>query len=91
MIEQQYIDLFQQSRSDLDGHSSQGMNVHREAAFETFKQIGFPTSKLEDYKHSNIARAFDAKLGLNLRNVPVEVDPYGARATCPIWLLTFTS
>ena len=78
MIEQQYIDLFQQSRSDLDGHSSQGMNVHREAAFETFKQIGFPTSKLEDYKHSNIARAFDAKLGLNLRNVPVEVDPYDA-------------
>lgn len=78
MIEQQYIDLFQQFRTELDGHSSVGMNKHREAAFETFKQIGFPTSKLEEYKHSNIARAFDAELGLNLRNVPVEVNPYDA-------------
>lgn len=78
MIEQQYIDLFLQSRTDLDAHSVKGMNKHRDAAFETFKQIGFPTSKLEDYKHSNIARAFDASLELNLRNVPVEVNPYDA-------------
>lgn len=78
MIEQQYIDLFEQFREELDAHSTEGMNTHRDAAFETFKQIGFPTSKVEEYKHSNIARAFDADLGLNLRNIPVEVDPYDA-------------
>ena len=78
MIEQQYIDLFSQLRTDLDARSVKGMNKHRDAAFETFKQIGFPTSKLEDYKHSNIARAFDASLELNLRNAPAEVNPYDA-------------
>lgn len=65
MIEQQYIDLFEKYRGDLDANSSNGMNAHRDAAFETFKQIGFPTSKQEDYKHSNIVRVFDADLGLN--------------------------
>lgn len=78
MIEQQYIDLFNKYRSDLDANSSIGMNSQREAAFEVFKQIGFPNSKLEDYKHSNIVRTFDAELGLNIRNILVPVNPYEA-------------
>jgi Fe-S cluster assembly protein SufD len=78
MIEQQYIDLFEQFRSELDANSVEGINRHRDAAFGTFRQIGFPTSKQEDYKHSNIARAFDADLGLNLRNIPIPVNPYDA-------------
>ena len=78
MIEQQYINLFTQFREELDAHSVKGMNQHRDAAFETFRQIGFPTSKQEDYKHSNIVRAFDAELGLNLRNIPIPVNPYDA-------------
>lgn len=78
MIEQQYIDLFEQYRSELDGNSAAGMNRYRDAAFNVFTQIGFPTSKQEDYKHSNIARVFDADLGLNLRNIPIPVNPYDA-------------
>lgn len=78
MIEQQYNDLFQQFRSELDVNSVEGMNRHRDAAFDCFKQIGFPTSREEDYKHSNVARVFDADLGLNLRNIPIPVNPYDA-------------
>lgn len=78
MIEQQYTDLFEQFRSELDANSVEGMNRHRDAAYETFRQIGFPTSRQEDYKHSNIARTFDTELGLNLRNIPVPVNPYDA-------------
>ncbi|MEN6588566.1 MAG: Fe-S cluster assembly protein SufD, partial [Proteiniphilum sp.] len=78
MIEQQYTDLFTQFREELDVHSVKGLNMHRDAAFETFRQIGFPTSKQEDYKHSDIVRTFDADLGLNLRNIPVPVNPYDA-------------
>ena len=78
MIEQQYIDLFENYRNDLDVNSSEGMNRYRDEAFETFKKIGFPSSKLEDYKHSNIVRAFDAELGLNIRNIPITVNPYEA-------------
>ncbi len=78
MIEQQYTDLFEQFRSELDANSVEGLNRHRDAAYETFRQIGFPTSRQEDYKHSNIARTFDTELGLNLRNIPVPVNPYDA-------------
>lgn len=76
MIEQQYIDLFQQHRALIDNNSVAGMNRYRDAAFEIFKTIGFPTSKDEEYKHSDIARLFDTELGLNLRNLPIPVDPY---------------
>ena len=76
MIEQQYIDLFQQFRSEIDSNSADGMNKHRDSAFAKFKQIGFPTSKLEDYKHSNIARQFDADFGLNIKNLEIPVNPY---------------
>lgn len=78
MIEQQYIDLFEQYRSQLDTHSSEGINQHRNTAFEVFRKTGFPTSKSEDYKHSDLSRAFDADLGLNLKNIPIPVNPYEA-------------
>ena len=78
MIEQQYKDLFQQFRSELDANSVEGLNRHRDSAFDRFQQIGFPTSREEDYKHSNVARVFDADLGLNLRNIPIPVNPYDA-------------
>ena len=54
------------------------MNRYRDAAFDIFAQVGFPSSKLEEYKHSNIVRCFDADLGLNLRNIPIPVNPYDA-------------
>ncbi len=76
MIEQQYIDLFQQYRSDIDSNSVGLMNEQRDAAFETFKKIGFPTSKLEEYIHSNVSRAFDAELGLNIKDLAIPVNPY---------------
>lgn len=78
MIEQQYIDLFKQYRSELDANSAEGLNRHRDAAFDIFTQIGFPSSKQEEYKHSNIMRYFDKDLGLNLRNIPIPVNPYDA-------------
>ena len=76
MIEQQYIDLFQQYRRDIDINSVDGMNELRDAAFDIFKEMGFPTSKLEEYKHSDISRAFDANLGLNIKDIPIPVNPY---------------
>ena len=78
MIEQQYIDLFNDYRSEIDANSVAGLNRYREAAFEAFNKSGFPTSKLEDYKHTDVSRVFDGDLGLNLRNIPVPVDPYEA-------------
>ncbi|NLZ95604.1 MAG: Fe-S cluster assembly protein SufD [Bacteroidales bacterium] len=76
MIEQQYIDLFQKCREDIDNNSVDLMNELRDAAFDTFKEMGFPTSKEEEYIHSNISSAFDSDLGLNIRDIPIPVNPY---------------
>ncbi|MDD3787375.1 MAG: Fe-S cluster assembly protein SufD [Petrimonas sp.] len=76
MTEQQYIDLFQSYRKQIDDNSVEGMNKHRDAAFQKFKEIGFPTAKQEDYKHSDVARNFDGDFGLNLRNLEFPIDPY---------------
>lgn len=76
MIEQQYIDLFQKYRNEIDSNSVDVMNKQRNDAFDTFQEVGFPTSKIEEYKHSNVARAFDAELGLNIRDIPIPVNPY---------------
>lgn len=78
MIEQQYIDLFETYREEIDKNATPGLNKERDAAFESFKKLGFPTSEPEDYKHSDISRAFDTELGLNLRNIPIPVNPYDA-------------
>ncbi len=76
MIEQQYIDLFNNNRSKIDNGSVKGMNRHRDDAFEAFSKSGFPTSKLEDYKNTNIARLFDSEFGLNIDNIDIPVNPY---------------
>lgn len=76
MIEQQYIDLFQQHRDEIDSNSTDVMNNQREAAFQKFLEIGFPSSKDEDYRQSDVSRAFDTDLGLNIRNIPIPANPY---------------
>lgn len=76
MIEQQYIDLFQHYKKEIDSNSVAVMNDQRDAAFGTFKEIGFPTSKKEEYIHSDVSRAFDTELGLNIRDIPIPVNPY---------------
>lgn len=76
MIEQQYIDLFKSNRSEIDAGSAKGLNKHRDAAFEAFGKLGLPTSKMEDYRNTNIARMFDADFGLNFKEIPISVDPY---------------
>ncbi len=76
MIEQQYIDLFNDKRSQIDKNSVKGMNRHRDEAFEAFNKLGFPTTKLEDYKNTNIARLFDTNIELSIDNLLVDTNPY---------------
>lgn len=74
--EQQYIDLYQQARNMIHGHSSQVMNVVRDAAFEEFRRQGFPTKKVERYKYTDVASLFAPDYGLNINRLAVPVNPY---------------
>ena len=76
MIEQQYIDLFNDNRSNIDAHSVKGMNKHRDEAFEAFNKLGFPTSKLEDYRNSDVSAILDGDFGLNINNLEIPANPY---------------
>lgn len=74
--EQQYIDLYQQHGDLLSKHSTPVLNASRAEAFQAFCKQGFPTRKLEKYRYTDISKLFEPDYGLNLRRVPVEVNPY---------------
>ena len=76
--EKQYIELYEQARGMIFEHSSEVMNAQRDAAFDRFKQGGFPTRKVERYKYTDIARIFEPDYGLNLNRLEIPVDPYKA-------------
>lgn len=74
--EQQYIELYQETKGMLCRHSAQPLNALREQAFEDFKQLGFPTRKVERYKYTDVAEAFAPNYGLNLNRISIPVNPY---------------
>ena len=76
--EQQYIDLYEQCRQTICSHSSPLMNGHRDAAFQRFRQNGFPTQKVERYKYTDIPKLMAPDYGLNLARLNIPVDPYEA-------------
>ena len=75
---QQYIELYEQCRGMICGHSSEVMNAGRDAAFERFRQEGFPTRKVERYKYTDMEKLFEPDYGLNLNRLDIPVNPYDA-------------
>ena len=76
--EKQYIDLYGQCRDMIMTHSATPMNAVRDAAFDDFKRLGFPTKKVERYKYTDIPALFEPDYGLNLNRLEIPVDPYEA-------------
>ena len=76
--EQQYIDLFGQCRSMIDGHSAGVLNTVREKAFDDFRRLGFPSRKVERYRYADMQQLFAPDYGLNLNRLDIPVNPYDA-------------
>ena len=76
--EQQYIDLYRDTREQICAHSADVMNAVRDAAFADFERLGFPSRKVERYKYTTIDKLFDPNYGLNINRIEVPVDPYKA-------------
>ena len=74
--EQQYIDLFSQCEALICRHSSEVMNAPRANAFADFERLGFPTTKQEKYKYTDMAKLFAPDYGLNLNRLDIPVNPY---------------
>ncbi len=76
MIKQQYINLYQEGKAMIEKHSAAVMNAKREAAFEEFCRLGFPSTKQEDFLYSDIAQWFAPDYGMNLNAIEIPVSPY---------------
>ncbi len=76
--EQQYIDLYTQSREIIAEHSATALNAVRDKAFDDFRHLGFPTRHVERYKYTDMQALFAPDYGLNLQRLDIPVDPYEA-------------
>ncbi|MDH6303555.1 Fe-S cluster assembly protein SufD [Parabacteroides sp. PF5-5] len=74
--EQQYIDLFTQYEDLIRSHASEVLNKPRIEAFKDFERLGFPSTKEEDYKYTDVSQAFAPDYGVNLKRVNIPVNPY---------------
>ena len=74
--EQQYIDLYAQAEALLRSHSAEPLNDSRARAFADFERLGFPTTKQEAYKYTDIAKCFEPDYGMNFKRLTFPVNPY---------------
>ena len=71
-----YIDLYTQHHETIKKHSADVINHKRDEAFEKFRELGFPTSRLENYKYTDLRDALAVDYGLNFSRIRFAVDPY---------------
>ncbi len=72
----EYINLYKQFNGQIKAHSAPVLNALRDASFELFEELGFPTSKLENYKYTDLAEPLSVDYGLNINRVKIPVNPY---------------
>lgn len=76
--EQQYIDLYNQCARAIKDGSAPALNAVRDEAFRHFRQLGFPSRKVERYKYTDMQKIFEPDYGLNINRLDIPVDPYEA-------------
>lgn len=86
----QYVRLYNDIRTLLEGRCSTVLNAQREEAIKTFASLGFPSRKVERYRYTDVAEAFAPNYGLSLSpytikgadyvhpisETPIDVTPY---------------
>jgi Fe-S cluster assembly protein SufD len=74
--EQQYTELFTEHETLIRQHSSAIQNRLRTQALEDFRRLGFPSVQSEDYKHTDVAKAFAFDYGINLKRINIPANPH---------------
>lgn len=73
--EQQYLDLYGEARASLFTHSLPALNALRDAAYDDFRRLGFPSRRVERYKYTDVAEAFAPNYGVNVNRVAFPLNP----------------
>lgn len=86
----QYVELYNEIKGQLDRQSCSALNAQREEAMKQFKAMGFPTRKVERYRYTDVETAFAPNYGLSLapytikdvqyvyaaKEAPIDIAPY---------------
>ena len=62
----QYVELYNEIKGQLDRQSCSALNAQREEAMKQFEAMGFPTRKVERYRYTDVEAAFAPNYGLSL-------------------------
>ncbi|NLI72058.1 MAG: Fe-S cluster assembly protein SufD [Bacteroidales bacterium] len=76
VLEQPYIELYEQNEETIHIHSASALNHGRRKAFEKFKELGFPTPRVEIYKYTDLREPLGVDYGLNIKRMNFPVNPY---------------
>ena len=74
--EKQYLSLYEQQKELICAGSCAPMNNRREEAAALLAANGLPAAKVERYKYTDVEAAFAPDFGLNLKRIPLKIDPY---------------
>lgn len=86
----QYVELYNEIKGQLDRQSCSALNAQREEAMKQFVAMGFPTRKMERYRYTDVEAAFAPNYGLSLapytikdvqyvyaaKEAPIDIVPY---------------
>lgn len=71
----QYLELFDSQREVIDAHSAAPLNAVRDEAARSLRDRALPPLGSEHYEHTDLNAILAPDYGLNIADVPVEVDP----------------
>ena len=60
----QYVELYNEIKGQLDRQSCSALNAQREEAMKQFEAMGFPTRKVERYRYTDVEAAFAPNYGM---------------------------
>lgn len=71
----QYIDLYKENAAELDGHSADVLNACRAGACVALEAGGLPAAGSENWEVTDLDAILAPDYGVNIRRVPLQVDP----------------
>lgn len=74
---QQYIDLYNDHRADLNGHAPDALNALRPEAFAALQGAVLPKRGTEDYEATDLEAIFAPDYGVNINRVAFSADQAG--------------
>ena len=74
--EQEYIALYDSNKELIEEPCSTLLNEARHKAFEKFKVTGLPTTKEEEWLHTDVAKQFAANYGMNLGRITAQAGTH---------------